>query len=97
MPNPTLSDALAQGSEFARAFRVDSVTGFVSAAGNGSADITGLSAAFDAPLAAFVAELSYTSKRKITLASITFVADRMQIANTDTSSQQVDLYWWNKR
>ena len=96
MGNPTRADAELLGSETARAFRVDTVSGFVSAAGNGSAQITGLSGAFDAPIAAFVAELSYTSKRKITLASVTFVADRVQIANTDTSSKQIDLYWWNK-
>ena len=96
MGNPTRADAQLLGSEFAKSFRIDTVSGFVSAAGNGSTVITGLSGAFDAPMAAFVAELSYTSKRKITLASVTFTANRVQIANTDTSGQQIDLYWWNK-
>ncbi len=86
-----LSDVIANHLKFAQ------VTGFASKSGGGSAQVTGLSAAVDAPLHAFYIAHTAANSGMIAAGSITFVADRFQIANTDVGSGKIiQLFWWDK-
>lgn len=99
MPNPTVGLIKQKSDPVASHFRAELVTGFASAAGNGSAAISGLSPASDAPLACMYLGATAGVSGNISVGSVSFVAgsSRMQIANTNVSSaSSVLLFWWDR-
>tara|TARA_B100001964_G_scaffold101174_1_gene113121 strand:+ start:203 stop:502 length:300 start_codon:yes stop_codon:yes gene_type:complete len=98
MPNPTIGAIKELSDIIAGHWRQELVTGFASAAGNGSAAISGLSPAGDAPLACVVLGATAAGSQNINLGSVSFVvgSTRMQIANTVTSAKSVILTWWDR-
>ena len=95
----TLAEIQALSDVIANHWRMAIVAGIVSKAGNGSAQISGLSAATDAPIAGlYMGATSGTRSAQISTGSITFIADRVQIDNTSTddSGKVLQIFWWDK-
>jgi len=95
----SLTAVKEKSEHFAVHNRCHQVAGFISAAGNGSAQITGASAGGgDVPLYAIIGEISFTNAQVVQAPSLRFSNDRIQVLNSNfTSAKNMLLFWYDAK
>lgn len=92
---PGRSDLLLINNALAH-LRATAVGGFTTQSGNGSAQITGLSAAVDMPIAVISGLASAGNAGNISIGSVSFSGDRVQISDTNTTNDNLLVVWFDK-